>query len=479
MTIGSKFSSNLFPRRWLSDANSLQMRLTVGVVLAALLGLGSITGWMAWRMRQILLENHTAKAATIAQRFEEDVNLYREMMPLSEALKKVVDYRTTPDTALWIQSPNQQLLAASQTLTLGSWQTSGLSAELLALEADSLIEIRSLQDWTLVLCASPLLIDGQRVGTLYLADDITANQASFEQMTFNLTVISALVVALLAVAIAYYVQRSLRPLRQLNRLASTVTAETLCAHQLQLEAAPTEVQELAASYNLMLERLSTAWTQQKSFVNNVSHELRTPLTLVQGYLQSTLRRCHTLTDPQREGLEIAATEAERTIRMLQELLNLARIDSGQMSFNRQPIPLKEIVLEAADQADPSGDRIQVDILSAPTVSGDRHRLREALLELLDNALRYGHGDQPVQIRLNQQNNWATIEIQDYGPGIPRHHQADIFEPFHRVDEDRARTTGGTGLGLTLVRAFIEGMKGQIGLRSIPGQGATFTIRLPI
>ncbi|PSN15807.1 sensor histidine kinase [filamentous cyanobacterium CCP5] len=478
MASAPAFPPNSSPRRFW-DANSLQTRLTVGVVLAALLGLGGVTGWMAWRMRQILLESHTEKAETIAQRFEEDVSLYQEMMPTPEALQQVVDYRTTPDTALWIQSPDDQLLAASETLSIGSWQTSGLSAELLDLNADNLLAIRSIQDWTLVICVSPLIIDGQMVGTLFIADDITANQASFQRMTLSLVAVTAVVVTLLAIAIAYYVQRSLRPLRQLNRLASTVTAETLCAHQLQLEAAPTEVQELAASYNLMLERLSRAWAQQKSFVNNFSHELRTPLTLVQGYLQSTLRRCHTLTDPQREGLEIATTEAERTIRMLQELLNLARIDSGQMTFNLQPTQLKEVVMGAADQADPGGDRIRVEICSAPTVNCDRSRLHEALSELLDNAIKYAQGERPIQMRLDQSGEWAIIEIQDHGRGIPWHQQADIFEPFYRVDEDRARTTGGTGLGLTLVRAFVEGMRGQIALRSIPEQGTTFTISLPV
>lgn len=463
--------------RW--KANSLQFRLTVGVVLATLLGLGGITGWMVWRMRQVLLENHLEKADTVVQRFSEDVSLYREMMPLPEALQQVVDYRTTPDTALWLQSPSGELLAASETLAMGSWQTSGVTAELLAADAEEALEIRSVQGWTLVFCANDITVDGQPLGTLYLANDITANQASFRQMALSLVAVSTLVVALLAVAIAYYVRRALSPLRQLNRLASTVTADTLCSQQLQLEAAPSEVEELARSYDLMLERLSKAWTQQQSFVNNFSHELRTPLTLVQGYLQSTLRRCNTLTDPQREGLEIAATEAERTTRMLQELLELARIDSGQMPFNLQSTPLKDLVIAAAHQADPSGREIQVDVLADPVVRCDRNRLHEALLELLENALKYSHSQQPIQIRLDQNQEWAIIAVQDYGCGIPWPQQSDIFEPFYRVDENRARITGGTGLGLTVVRAFIEGMKGQIGLHSVPGQGSIFTISLPI
>ena len=464
-------------RRW--DSNSLQFRLTVGVVTAALLGLGSVTGWIGWRMRHILLQNHKETVEMVAERFKDDVDLYLQQVTLSDALQQVIDYRTAPDTALWVKGADGALLAKSETLSMGSWKSSGIANQLMQLELNETLEIRPMGDWTLIICASPLNLNGQPA-TLYVVDDITADQASFQQMTLNLSGVTALVVALLAIAISLYVQRALSPIRQLNRLAGTVTAETLNEHRLQLEASPTEVAELARSYNLMLERLSKAWTQQKRFVNDVSHELRTPLTLVQGYLQSTLRRCQTLTELQREGLEIANAEANRTIRLLQELLDLARIDSGHMPFNLQPADLKDVVLAAVDQANAQHNYVQPQIIHAPLiVRCDRRRLHEALLHLLDNALCYSPPERPIIVRLERRDGWAQISVQDHGCGIPLTQQQDIFEPFYRVDENRPRSTGGTGLGLTLVKATVEAMQGHVSVQSAPGSGSIFTIGLPV
>jgi signal transduction histidine kinase len=136
--------------------------------------------------------------------------------------------------------------------------------------------------------------------------------------------------------VALYIRRTLRPLRQLNRDASQVTADTLANHQLNPDPAPRELQELVRTYNLMLRRLSTAWEQQKRFVNDMSHELRTPLCLVQAIWDSTLRRGSNLTVPQRQGLEVAASETNRTVRLLEQLLELARLDSGQMPLKLVP-----------------------------------------------------------------------------------------------------------------------------------------------
>jgi signal transduction histidine kinase len=143
-------------------------------------------------------------------------------------------------------------------------------------------------------------------------------------------------VGLLAIAFAVYIRQTLSPIRNLNRLASEVTADTLTDHQLSLAHAPTEVAELARSYNLMLHRLSQAWQQQKQFVNDMSHELRTPLTLVRGYLESTLRRGHNLTPAQRQGLETAFAETNRTVKLLQELLDLARLNHGNLPIHLAP-----------------------------------------------------------------------------------------------------------------------------------------------
>jgi signal transduction histidine kinase len=465
------------------DPGSLQTRLTAGVVLTSLVGVGSLAGWMGWRMQQIMLDSYRQGTALIADRLQEDVRYYSETMPPQAALDRVIDHRATGDLAIWVETPAGDRLAQSDVLTMGSWQTSGVSDALMGMAIPTGTKIVAVQGWRLAVCATPLEIAGLPPATLYLADDITADYQGMQRLLHMLLLTSLVLISLLSAAFAVYIRRTLSPIRQLNRLASQVTADTL-DQPLNLEAAPTELQELVRTYNMMLARLSKAWGQQKRLVNDVSHELRTPLSLVQGYLESTLRRGQNLTAAQREGLEIAAAEASRTTRLLSEILDLARLGNGQGVLNLEPADLSDILHEAvalATQGQPDGSLVPIKVVaSAPvTAQVDRQKLRTALVELLDNALRYGSPHQPVEISLTHQGQWAAVQVQDYGAGIPTDCQGDIFDPFYRVDEARSRSNGGTGLGLTLVRSLIEAMGGQVTVQSQPNQGTRFTLHLPL
>ncbi|MEO1069651.1 MAG: HAMP domain-containing sensor histidine kinase [Cyanobacteria bacterium J06638_6] len=463
------------------DLGSLQTRLTAGVVLTSLVGVGTVTAWMGWRMQQIVLDSHRQRTILVADRLREDVQYYSTMMPPSEALDKVVDHRSTGDLAIWVETQDGELIAQSETLTMGSWQSAGVSAALLTTPIVSGTEIVPMGNWQLVVCAGPLDVAGLPAATLYIANDVTADYQGLQQLINMLLLTSLGLISLLAMAFALYISRALSPIRHLNRLAGQVTADTL-DQPLSLETAPTELQELLRTYNLMLARMSKAWGQQKRLVNDISHELRTPLSLVQGYLESTLRRGKNLTPAQREGLEIAAAEASRTTRLLSEILDLARLSNGQGVLNLEPANLSDIVYEAValatkTQPYPVGQVNVVDLASV-VVKVDRQKLRTALVELIENALHYGDPEQPVQVSLEQHTGWATVAVRDYGGGIPNHCQDDIFDPFYRIDEDRSRSSGGTGLGLTLVRSLMEAMGGQVSMQSQLSQGSVFTLHIP-
>jgi signal transduction histidine kinase len=468
--------------RW-ADLNSLQVRLTAGVVLASLVAIATLTGWLGWRTQAILLDSYFHQASLVVERFAEDVSHYATQMPIETALQMVIDHRTTGDLAIWVTTAEGDLLTQSETLSMGSWQMSGVADDLLQMAIAEGIAIQSVRAWVFVVCAEPLPLAGLPAGTLHLASDITAEYQGFQQLIRMLWLSGLAMVTLLAVACAVYIRRALRPLRQLNHAASQVTAETLGHHQFTLPTAATEVAELVRTYNLMLGRLAKAWAQQKRFINDVSHELRTPLTLVQGYLESTLRRGSSLTPPQRQGLEIAATETSRTIHLLTELLELARLDNHQLVLALEPTDLVAVVTAAialveADHPD-APSRIDLDIPAlSPVVKVDRNKLVTVLVELLDNALRYADPQQPIRVVVLGQPDWGLVQVHDQGPGISAQVQAAIFDPFYRVDEDRSRRTGGTGLGLTLVRSLVDAMGGLVSLRSQPQQGCVFTIALP-
>lgn len=461
------------------DLNSIRFRLTAGVVLASALGVGTMAGWLNWQLQKKLLLSHQAAVSTLSQRFKDDVALYTDMMTTEEAVQKVIDLRALGDTAIWVDAPDGDLVAHSETMAMGSWQSGGFTDFLHALSSQKRVEIQEFREHSFAICVSPLRIDGELIGTLFVAEDVTQAQQTYAAMTRSLLIISGGTIILLAGAIALYVHRSLRPIKALSSQVMDVTADSLSATQLELEKAPTEVKELAHALEHTLERLGQSWEQQRRLVGDVSHELRTPLTVIQGYLQSTLRRCDTLTEPQRNGLETAASETDRTIQILNDLLVLARASMEHLKLTGEKLDLKNIILDAVMLADPAGDRVEVEIEVAPLwVRADANALRQVLMNLMDNALNYSDPNQPVVVRLSRREQQAVIEVCDHGRGIPLTDQTSIFEPFYRVDVDRSRATGGTGLGLAIVKALLSKMQGTVSVRSALGVGSTFIVQIP-
>jgi signal transduction histidine kinase len=208
--------------------------------------------------------------------------------------------------------------------------------------------------------------------------------------------------------------------------------------------------------------------------------LRTPLTIVRGYLQSTLRRGTNLTEPQQEALTIASSEADRTIRMLQDLLDLARADNGNLHFHWEQIILNDLVSEIGSMAEQFTNReiVVEDRAGKVEVKADRNRLKQVLLNLIDNAVKYSEPEQPITLKLQDDSEQAILQVCDRGCGIPLQHQTRIFERFYRVDEARSRSTGGAGLGLSIVKTLVEGMGGSVAVGSKLDEGSIFTVTLP-
>jgi signal transduction histidine kinase len=176
-----------------------------------------------------------------------------------------------------------------------------------------------------------------------------------------------------------------------------------------------------------------------------------------------------------------ASEAERTARMLQELLNLARADSGHLQFRREPVFLNTFVIEIAQMSEKVTQRKVSVLATAEDIIAwaDHDRLEQVLINLIDNAVKYSDSDEPVELTLEAQETRAIVKVRDRGIGIPFAHQSRIFERFYRVDEARTRSKEGTGLGLAIVKSLVEGMNGRITLRSVPSEGSEFTIALPL
>jgi signal transduction histidine kinase len=453
------------------DFLSLRVRLTLGVAIVSALGLGSVAIWMSWKMQQILVTTHKQTIQYIAARFPHDVEIYSEMVPLETGLQKAIDHLTENNTLLWVENPQNKIIAKSV----------NFNPQLLSLKnVPPSPEVHQINQRYWLLCATELKVKNTDLGKFYIAQNITGEQVMFLSLFRSLGLATIVAIALMVVAIAFYIKQSLQPLQKISKLAQKISVDQLKEYPIDLGNAPSEVQELAQTLEQMLLRLSESWENQRQLLSNVSHELRTPLTIVSGYIQSTLRRGNNLTEIQKEALKIAASEAERTGQLLQDLLDLARADSGRIHLQMERIIVNDLVIEIVAMAKKYSNRIiELESMAKPlAIKVDPHRFKQILLNLIDNAVKYSPPEEPVTVKIKAAEG-AIIEVCDRGIGIPLAQQTRIFERFYRVDEARARSSGGTGLGLSIVKTLVEAMEGKIYVRSQPEKGSTFTITFPL
>ena len=294
------------------DFNSLRLRLTAGVAAFSILGLGSLASWTGWRMQQILIESHKKNIEEIATTIPRDIEMMSKMGSEEKAISQAINNFKTNNALLWVESLDSKVLAKSNTLMNSSNSQENKLAALTKIPIKP--KVVQVGERYFVLCSGSLSLQGKVIGNISVAQDITRDQTMFVAMMQGVGVTSVLVIVVMAGAIAFYIQRSLKPLRQLSQMTEVISADDLGKAQLYLDKAPSEVKQLAETCNMMLARLSDSWEKERQFVSNISHELRTPLTIVHGYLQSVLRRQQNLTEIQKEALETAASEADNTDR---------------------------------------------------------------------------------------------------------------------------------------------------------------------
>ncbi len=242
-----------------------------------------------------------------------------------------------------------------------------------------------------------------------------------------------------------------------------------------------ELREVTDTLNEMLARLEAAFAAQTRFAADASHELRSPLSNLRGTVEVALRRPRSA-EEYRETLTTALAEVERLSRLSSELMTLSRADTHRLSLAHEPCDLGQIAAQAVTahsaRAAEQNLILALDRTGPLPVLGDADRLRQAVDNLLDNALRYSPEGFPVTLSASRQGQFCALQVCDHGPGLSEEDQARIFDRFYRVDVSRARQSGGLGLGLAITKAIAEAHGGQIEVLSTPGQGAAFTLLLP-
>ncbi len=242
-----------------------------------------------------------------------------------------------------------------------------------------------------------------------------------------------------------------------------------------------EMGELGSSFNAMADDLERNERLRRNMVADVAHELRTPISNLRGYLEAI---SDGLVRPDEAAIHSLSEEASSLSRLVDDLQELSLADAGELRLVFQPEDISRLIRETvtALQAEAAANGLTMSAslpAALPEVNIDSHRIKQVLYNLLDNAVAHTGPEGRITITAWQEEGRVYVSVADTGEGIPAEDLPLIFERFYRVDKSRTRSTGGTGLGLTIVKRLVEAHGGRIDVRSKPGQGATFTFSVPI
>jgi len=276
-------------------------------------------------------------------------------------------------------------------------------------------------------------------------------------------------------------RKATEPVAALTRAAERVNEHNL-REQLSRTGNGDELDRLTEVFNHMTERLDDSFQRIREFTLHASHELKTPLTVLHGELETWLGQ-ENLATPDRQRLESELDEVQRLTTIVDGLTLLTKAGAGLVRLAREPVPLDELVREAAGDAQslarPRRVTVQLGTCDPIAVLGDRHRLRQLLLNLCDNAVKYAEEGGQVNLELLPANGAVEVVISNTGPGITPAVLARVFEPFFRGDASHSQRIEGCGLGLSIARWIAEAHQGTLVVHSEPGKLTTARARLPV
>lgn len=318
--------------------------------------------------------------------------------------------------------------------------------------------------------------NGQIVGHIQVARLLD----NFE--VFNRVLSRALLISLGAAVASLIVTAILtsslfQPLEDIASVARQITRADDLSRRVPHSSRTDEIGDLARAFNQTLERLERLFRSQQRFLADVSHELRTPLTSVRGNLDLMKR----MGEYDEESMIVIQDEMERMSRLLGDLLLLARADTGGLPLRFEPVELDNTLFEVYRQVSRIEKPVSVELseVDQATVLGDEDRLKQVLLNLVDNGIKYTPPGGTVKLRLSKNDRQAFLSVCDTGVGIPAEDLPHIFDRFYRVDKARSREQGGSGLGLAIVKWVVQAHGGRIQVESTVDVGTTFTVTLPL
>ena len=403
--------------------------------------------------------DRAARADALANRYEDGIAVFREQ----ERVRLRFFLDPTAESAFRLEQAGRDMAeAVSQIAATGDQADAALAREMLALHDD-------------FLAATERLLGAMAAGDPAQARLIDANLAQpyFASMQTLLTAAAEKRVAEGRAALAALETRS-----QWVIVAAPVVFAIGFALLLGLWRIQSQNERARQKTYRQIEQLSKL---RGEFVSTVSHEFRTPLTGIQGF--SEMMRDEDLTVAQmREYAGDINKDAQRLARLIGDMLDLDRMESGLMTLVAKPVDLNDIVSDAAARfrRGPASHPIELDLdRSLPMLTGDADRLTQVVTNLLSNAVKYSPGGGAIEVRTRREANTVMLTVSDHGIGIPNEHLETIFQRYSRIESMATHTIQGTGLGLPIVRQIVELYEGRVWATSATGQGSVFHVQLPL
>ena len=457
---------------------SIRLRLTLLFSTILALTLVASGAVLYWTVSRVTLDSSERTLAEEAQRI-----VFSRPFRLDHAGFDPPQRVAMPETYIQTLSPAGSIVA--RTSNLGDFKLPISSAALQAGQrGQPWTEIASTENGRLLVYSQPVTVRGQVAGIVQFARSLAEQDASLNTLR-NILIIGSLVVTILAFGIGWILSgAALRPIHRITETAQAIGANRDFDQRVEYTGPADEIGKLATTFNAMLTELQAAYRQaeqslqaQRRLVADASHELRTPLTTIRGNL-GLLQRWPSIEEEDKTAvIADMVDETNRLIRLVNDLLVLARSDAGR-PLRSDAVALSPLIDDACRQAKLLGAErtIECDNMPDVTVAGDRDAIKQVLLILLDNALKFTPSGGTITIATALEDVWASVYIRDTGPGIAPEALPHIFERFYRSDWSRTGT--GAGLGLAIAKELVEAQHGQITVESQVGKGSAFTVRLP-